>query len=1048
MYQRVPHELDFPALEHRILQFWEDTRAFDKLRQQLANSAKRFSFIDGPITANNPMGVHHAWGRTYKDLYQRYKAMTGHNQRFQNGFDCQGLWVEVEVERELGFKSKRDIEQYGMADFVRRCKERVLKYARIQTEQSIRLGQWMDWDDSYYTMSAENNYTIWQVLKICHERGWLYRGHDVMPWCPRCSTGISQMEIDTEGYQEVTHTSLFVKLPLVDHARVSLLVWTTTPWTLPANVAAAVHPDLTYAHASRGGETVVVAEPLVRRLGPGWDVVQLVRGQELVGLRYRGPFDELPAAHEVDHRVIPWTDVSQDKGTGIVHIAPGCGEEDFRLSQEFGLPAIAPIDDSGVYVDGFDWLTGQSVGTVAEAIGDDLSRKGVLFRAEPYTHPYPHCWRCRSELVFRLVDEWYISVQELRPLMEAVTRQIRWVPDFGLDRELDWLRNMHDWMISKKRFWGLALPIWVCDACGRFDVVGSETELQERAVAGWETFAGHSPHRPWVDAVKLACGACGGEMTRTPDVGNPWLDAGIVPYSTLGFRHGKSLWQEWFPADFITESFPGQYRNWFYSMLVMSTILENTAPYRTVLGFGTLRDERGQPMHKSLGNAIDFNEAAERAGADVLRWIFCQHNPAANLNFGWRVAEDTKRRLLTLWNCYSFFVTYASIEDWRPGAADVPAPQRPLLDRWLLARVQRLIREVRAGLDAFDAMAASRSLEAFFDDLSTWYVRRSRARFWAPGGRADPAALATLHEALVTVARLMAPMLPFLSEELYQNLVRTTDPSAPESVHHCSYPETDPTLEDDRLVAQMERVRLLASLGHAARKGAGIAVRRPLASMRVAAGADVDELPPALLAELADELNVKQVDLAYDLNEAVRRRVEPNPKLLGPKYGKQYPRIRSALQAGAFTVEDGPRVHVAVGDDTERQMVVLEPEEATVTLEPAPGYAAAVDGAVLVVLDTLRTPELVAEGQAREMVRIVQDARKAAGFDVADRIVVGVRAPQDLGTVLEQHGGAVRRETLATTLVPLSGDDGDWAHRVAAEIDGMPVEVAVRKSAP
>ncbi len=1036
MYKPVPRELDFPTMERHILRFWDKTAAFETLRAQLADSDKRFSFIDGPITANNPMGVHHAWGRMYKDLFQRYKAMTGHDQRWQNGFDCQGLWVEVEVEKELGFTSKRDIETYGIADFVQHCKDRVLKFARVQSEQSIRLGYWMDWDNSYFTMSDENNYTIWQMLKTCHERGWLYRGHDVMPWCPRCGTGISQHEIDTEGYKDVTHTSLYVKLPLVDHPKESFLVWTTTPWTLSSNVAAAVHPDLVYARVRKDGETVILAEPLVQKvLGDGWEVVRLERGEELVGLRYRGPFDDLPAQKGVEHRVIPWTDVSQEEGTGIVHIAPGCGEEDHQLGVEFDLPSIAPLDENGVYGEGFDWLSGQYVSDVAKPIADDLHQKGVLFRAQAYTHRYPHCWRCGTELVFRLVDEWYISMDELRTQMMDVTRQIRWIPDFGMERELDWLRNMHDWMISKKRYWGLALPIWVCEACGEFDVVGGEDELQARATRGWESFKGHSPHRPWVDDVKIACKKCGGTASRIPEVGNPWLDAGIVAYSTLGYRKDRASWEKWFPADFITESFPGQYRNWFYAMLVMSTVLEKRPPFQTVLGFGTLRDEKGQPMHKSLGNSIDFNDAAETAGADVLRWIFAQTNPEHNLNFGWTLANDTKRRLLTLWNSYNFFVTYARLEDWRPGSAAPPVEARPEMDRWLMARVQWLVQHVRAGLDEYDAMAASKSIESFFDDLSNWYIRRTRDRFWAPGGTADPAALATLHDALVTLVKLLAPFMPFLAEEMYQNLVRSVEPDAPLSVHHCAFPEVDASLVDAKLVDQMEWVRLVASLGNAARKQVGIAVRRPLPAVKVAAGSKVPKLPKSLVMVIADELNVKDVQFGQDLHEAVRQRVETNPKLLGPKYGAEYPKIKQALQAGSFTVDEQGRVQV--------EGRTLEPEEASVALEPAEGYAAAVDRGVLVVLDTTQTPELVAEGQAREMVRLIQNARKAAEFDVADRIEVWYESPSELRESIERNASWIRRETLARRLT--AGIDGADGFRKEDEIDGMAVAVVVRK---
>jgi isoleucyl-tRNA synthetase len=1038
MYQPVPDKPDFPSIERRALELWEDTRAFETLRRKLADSPKYFSFIDGPITANNPMGVHHSWGRTYKDLYQRYKAMTGHNQRWQNGFDCQGLWVEVEVERELGFKTKRDIEQFGIADFVQHCKNRVMKFARVIAEQSIRLGQWMDWSDSYFTMSDENNFTIWRVIKTCHDRGWLYRGHDVMPWCPRCGTGISHMEIETEGYSEVTHTSLYVKLPLLDRpgAGESLLVWTTTPWTLSSNVAAAVHPELTYAKARRGDEVVYVAEALVKSvLGSDWEVVQHVRGAEMVDWRYRGPFDDLPAARGIEHRVIPWTEVSQEEGTGIVHIAPGCGEEDYLLGKEFGLPQIAPLDENGIYMDGFDWLTGQYVGDVAQSITEDLRRKGVLFRAQPYRHRYPHCWRCSTELVFRLVDEWYIGMDELREQVMDVTRQIRWIPDFGLERELDWLRNMHDWMISKKRYWGLALPIWFCEACQRFEVIGGRDELRERAIEGWEQFEGHSPHRPWIDAIKIACGQCGKPISRIPDVGNPWLDAGIVPFSTLHYANDPEWWSRWFPADFITESFPGQYRNWFYSLLVMSTVLERKPPFRTVLGHGTVRAEDGKPMHKSAGNSIDFNDAAERAGADVMRWIFAVQNPAANVNFGWKTAEETKRRLLKLWDSYRFFVMYAAAEQWAPGDEAPAVVERSELDRWLLSRLNTLVETVRTRLDDFDAMSASRAIEDFFEDLSNWYIRRSRPRFWAPGGTADPAAMATLHDALVTLTALLAPFLPFLAEEFFQNLVRGVDLEAPESVHHLPYPEVDEGLRDAALERTMELTRIVAGLGNAVRKNAGVTGRQPLPLLRVAGGSTFRELPEWASALLRDELNVKRVEYAEQLSEAVKQRAEGNPKLLGPKYGKDYPRIRAALQSGDFLVVDG---RVQVGE------VVLEPDEVILSLEPAPGYAAAADRGVLVVLDTTLSPELITEGRARAAVRLIQDARKRAGFDVSDRIQVRYAAADGVSVAFEQHAAYIQRETLATHLEPgLDGVEG-W-HQAEDEIDGQTVTVAVRR---
>jgi len=532
-----------------------------------------------------------------------------------------------------------------------------------------------------------------------------------------------------------------------------------------------------------------------------------------------------------------------------------------------------------------------------------------------------------------------------------------------------------------------------------------------------------------------ACPGCGKPISRIPDVGNPWLDAGIVPFSTLHYRADPAYWKRWFPAEFITEQFAGQYRNWFYALLVMSTVLENKPPFLTVLGHGTIRDERGLPMHKSTGNAIDFDEAAERAGADVMRWIFAAHNPAANVNFGWSVTEETKRRLLKLWESYKFFVLYASTEQWRPGSAEPPVPERPELDRWLLSRLNTLIQTVRQRLDDWDAMSAARAVEEFFDDLSNWYIRRSRARFWAPGERADAAAMATLYEALVTLTRLLAPFMPFLAEELFQNLVRSVDADAPPSVHLTEYPEVDASRRDAQLERAMDFARLVASLGNAARKGAGIPLRQPLPALRVSGGSTFRELPAWAGVLLREELNVRRVEYVQELSEAVRQRAEGNPKILGPKYGKDYPKIRQALQEGRFEV-DGDRLRV--------ERWFLEPDEHTLLLEPAPGFAAAADRGVLVVLDTELTPGLLAEGRAREVVRLIQDARKRAGFNVSDRIQVRYDARDGVAEAVQQHAAYIRRETLATQLIAGLDSAHDWP-RAEAEIDGVPVVVAVQR---
>ncbi|MGH2598493.1 MAG: isoleucine--tRNA ligase, partial [Dehalococcoidia bacterium] len=978
-FRQVETRVDFPAQERERLRWWYESGVVDAYLHKNDSSPRRWSFLDGPITANNPMGVHHAWGRTYKDLYQRYHTMLGEKQRYQNGFDSQGLWVEVEVERELGFTSKRDIEAFGIDKFVELCKERVWKFSGIQTEQTKRLGNFMDWDNSYYTMSDENNYTIWHFLKTCHDKGWIYKGDDSMPWCPRCGTGLSQMEVD-DGYVERTHRSLYLFFPLTDEDA-SLLVWTTTPWTLAANVAAAVHPDLTYLRVGQGDRIFYVAKDAAKHALKGeYETLGEFLGTDLVGRTYRGPFDELPAEEGVEHRVIAWKDVAAEEGTGIVHIAPGCGKEDYALSKEHGLPVIAPIDEFGVYRDGYDWLSGQGAHDVATPIINNLRDKGLLYRDHDYTHRYPTCWRCGTDLVFRVVDEWYIGVDGMRGRMMEITRQVRWLPAFGEARELDWLRNMDDWMISKKRYWGLALPIYECEECGAFEVIGSKEELRERAMAGWEEFDGHSPHRPWVDAVKIACRSCGATVSRIKDVGNPWLDAGIVPFSTMFYTTDRAEWATWFPADFITESFPGQFRNWFYSMLAQSTVLTGERPYKTVLGFALLRDEQGKEMHKSAGNAIWFDDGAERMGVDVMRWLFCQHNPSLNLNFGYHLGDEIRRRfILPLWNSYAFFVNYAALDGFDPAdpANDVLRAERTMLDRWILSRLQGVIGEVGARLDDFDAAGATRALEEFVvEELSNWYIRRNRRRFWkTEADRDKAAAYLTLHEVLVTLTKLLAPFIPFLADEMYDNLVRVVRPEAPASVHLTDFPAPDVAKVDATLDREMAALLAAVSLGRAARTKASAKVRQPLPAVLVwARDPAVLDAVERMQDQLLDELNVKRFERVEQPELYASYDVRPNLPVLGPKYGKQVGAIRQALAAAdaaevARTVRAGGAVSLQAGDES----IELASDEVLVDVKEREGFNVAVSRDLVVALDGTLTPELVAEGLARDFVRGVHD---------------------------------------------------------------------------
>jgi len=1024
MFKPVEKQFDLIAFEHEILAFWEETRAFDKLREK--NRGKpRWSFLDGPITANNPMGVHHAWGRTLKDCYQRFHAMKGRELRYQNGFDCQGLWVEVEVEKELGFKSKRDIEAYGLERFIEACKERVRKYSTIQTQQSIRLGYWMDWNNSYYTMSDENNYTIWSFLKKCHRRGLIYKGLDAMPWCPRCGTGISEQE-RREGYKRIADVAVFVKLPLRGRPGEHLLVWTTTPWTLAANVACAVHPELPYVKVEQRGEFYYLLrerQHVLKERGP-YRVVEELPGSRLLGLEYEGPFDDLPEPAGVAnvHRVIPWKEISAEEGTGIVHIAPGCGKEDFDLSKELDLPVLAPIDDAGVYLDGYGFLTGRRAGEVAESVIDALKERGCYYKRERYEHDYPHCWRCAEPLLFRAVDEWYVSMTWREEIMDIVQR-IRWIPAYGKDLELDWLANMGDWMISKKRYWGLALPIFECD-CGWFDVIGGREELKERAVEGWDAFDGHSPHRPWIDAVKIRCEKCGRPVARIPDVGNPWLDAGIVPYSTVRYNADRDYWRKWIPADLVLECFPGQFRNWFYALLAMSTMMENIPPFKTLLGHALVRDEHGKEMHKSEGNAIWFDDAAERMGVEAMRWIYCRQNPVNNLNFGYTIADQVKRRVFnTWWNVYAFFVNYARTDDFDPTAAEpVPYRERQDLDRWILSRLQELIRTGDERLADYDAPALVRAAEAFLDALSTWYVRRSRRRFWRPtdpNDRDKLAAYQTLHEVLVDFCKVMAPIVPMLTEKFYQKLVREADPSAPESVHHCDYPEFNPALHDERLTREMDAAMRIVSNALSIREKRRLRVRQPLSEMTIV---PADEFQAAAAERfrdhILDELNIKKLAVTKDAAGLVRFEIKPNFKLLGPRFGA---RVRAVVQALAS--HDPVEVAGKVGNgkavvlSVEGESVELLPEEILVTQHAPDHLAVAEDHGLIVALNVEVTPELEREGLARDIVRHIQQIRKEMDLELTDRIGVAYATGDDtLRRMLAEHRQYICAETLAETL--------------------------------
>ena len=1001
-----------------MLEIWEREQTFAALRERNANGPL-FSFVDGPVTANRMvLGVHTAWGRTLKDVFQRYKALRGYHQRYQNGFDCQGLWIEVGVERELGLNSKREIEEYGLAEFARRCREVVAQSSRALTEGSIRLGQWMDWGKDYFTFSDTNIGYIWLFLKRVHERGWLYLGHRSTEWCPRCGTSLSQHELTQSGvYQERSDPSLFIRFPLLEQPGESLVVWTTTPWTLPANVAAAVHPEAEYGRRENGEWVAVARYPNER-----FD--RRVRGEDLVGLRYRGPFDELGPGGEDEHRVIPWDEVSLEEGTGIVHIAPGAGQEDFELGRVHELPVLSPVDEAGRFYDAYGWLHGLSTSEAADQIVGRLAEQGFLLEAGTYDHRYPHCWRCDTPLIWRVTDDWLISVEDLRqPLLDA-NATVEWTPAYMGKRMDDWLRNMGDWNISRRRYYGLPLPFYPCE-CGHLNVVGSKAELLERATAPVEDLP--ELRRPWIDAIRIRCEACGEGVERIAEVGDVWLDAGVVPFSTLGWESPEyvpggyapgaaqgltradlpdhATWERWFPADWVSEM-REQIRLWFYSQLFMSVALTGRAPFRRVLGYEKMLDEQGREMHSSWGNTIDAPDAFARMGADVMRWQFCAQPPDRNLLFGFGPAHEIKRRLLTLWNSVTFLVRYANVEGWSPTWDDLesgPDAELTALDRWLVERTRLLVADATDAYERWLTVDMTRAFESFVEDVSNWYIRRSRRRFWRADGSGDTADVAfrTLWHALVTGLRVIAPLMPFLSDHLWRTLTAPCA-GAPASVHLAGWPEAP---EPDReLLAAIEEVRAVAGLGHQARQAASLKVRQPLRRL-VVEGAPRASAHAELIA---DELQVHLVEHGRVDSEL---RVKPNLPLLGPRLGQELGAVRTALQAGDFEELPGGRFRAAGHE--------LEPDEVLVERAGKQGWAVAADGGITVALDLHLDDELLREGRVNELNHLVNTMRRDAGLELTDRIRLAIPAAD---ADLLEHADRIMAETLAVEVVADSGE--------------------------
>jgi isoleucyl-tRNA synthetase len=1035
-------------IDRRILEFWKQRRCFEKLRE-LRRGRPPFRFVDGPITANNPMGVHHAWGRTLKDAFLRYKAMRGFSSRYQNGFDCQGLWLEVEVEKELGFKGKPDIESFGIDNFSRQCRRRVEKFSRIQAEQSVRLGQWMDWDHSYYTHTDGNILGIWHFLKLCRGNGWLTRKALPMPWCPRCGTSLSEHEM-AGSHRDLQHLSVFAHLPLRDDPGRRLLLWTTTPWTLSANTAAAVNPDLQYCEVSSPKwphRLILCKDALGKLKSLAPKVERVFPGRELVGLRYETFFPDFEAQKPVEHKVVPWAEVDAAEGSGIVHIAPGCGREDHELGLEQKLAAIAPVDENGVFLKGFGWLTGRAAGEVAEDVAKALGDCGKLLRSEMYTHPYPVCWRCKSEVIFRLVEEWFIKTAEIKPRLKKAAAAVQWMPEHLGKRMEDWLENMGDWCISRKRYWGMPLPFFDCKECGELTVAGSREELRALAVDPARVDALPELHKPWIDEIAIRCPKCGRSVPRAAEVGDCWLDAGIVPYSTMGYFTDRASWEKQYPIEWVCEM-REQVRLWFYSMLFMGVTISDRAPYERVLAHERVISEEGTKFSKT-GYMIHFDEAVDKLGADAMRYLYCGQPVALDLRFGFNLGELAGRKLCALWNIYVFFVTYALVD--RPDlSAEAPAAARTVADRWLLARTQALLAAATKAYEGYCVNAVVREADAFLEDVSNWYVRINRRRFWRSGAAEDKAAAyQALHHCLKTAVEVLAPIVPFITEEIWQNAVRPLLPGAPESVHHADWPAAVEAWADPGLLERTAIMRQAISLALHLREKADIRVRQPLRELLVkcpeAAAAALREQLPIILAEV----NIKSVRFIADTDAVYVPKLALNIRAAGPVLRgdmgkvKQLVENAGAADMAAMTAKfDAGEPCRVPGHEGELPPAIFTREKGM-----APGLQVVEEGELTLALDTRLDEALELEGLARDVVRHLQVLRKDAGLEVTQRVELGLATPSaKLKKAVAAHRERIAEELLAVRLQ--EGDLSGEAVRKDFDICGLPLAATLKPAAP
>ncbi|CAN5907079.1 isoleucine--tRNA ligase [soil metagenome] len=1045
MFDKVDSRVSFPELEREIMGLWKESGTFE---QSVASrpADKPFVFYEGPPTANGKPGFHHVLSRAFKDLIPRYKTMQGYRVKRKGGWDCHGLPVELEVEKELGLSGKNDIEGYGVENFNRLCRESVFRYVGEWRNMSDRMGFWADMDNAYWTLDNTYIESVWWALKQLYDRDLLYEGYKVTAHCPRDQTSLSSAEV-AMGYEDVVDPSVYVKLPLEEDPETSLLIWTTTPWTLISNTAVAAAPNVDYATVQIEDERLILARDLLDKvLGEGgYEVLSISEGRELEGKKYQRPFDYVPVEEAENLFTVVLGDyVTTTEGTGLVHTAPAYGEDDARTGRRYDLPTLHPVRSDGTFDERVGSFAGQFVKDADPGLVEELREKGILFRSEDYEHPYPHCWRCGTPLLYYAKKAWYARTTRLLDDLLEENENINWVPGHvKWGRFGDWLRNNVDWALSRERYWGTPLPIWRC-AEGHTTVVGSVDELGQKA----KTSVPDDLHRPYVDDVKVSCAECGEEASRVPEVLDAWFDSGSMPFAQDHYPlENERHFENHFPADYICEAVD-QTRGWFYSLLAVSTLLFGKSSYKTCLVLGHILDAEGKKMSKSRGNVVNPWEIFERQGADALRWaLYTATSPGNPRRFSEeQVDEAVRKYLLTLWNTYSFFVTYARIDGFDPKRDYVSPADRSLIDRWILSELQITTQTVTERLDAYDVTSAGRAIGEFVDELSNWYVRRSRRRFWKGEDDTDKkSAHSTLYECLTTVAKLTAPFTPFVAESLYQNLVDSTESRAPESVHLADWPSVDVALVDKSLSHKMTVARRIVVMGRAARNAVAIKNRQPLREVVLVPGEGADELKTGELREaiesleeiVLEELNVKQLRIGT-AEDVVAYNLKPNLAVVGPKYGRLAPAIREALAKAPPEVGGRAAAGEGISVVVEGEEISLSTEELLVEPGERDGYAVEREGDLSVALLTELDPELLDEGLVRELVHKVQNLRREQDFEIEENIAVKISGSERISQLLQGPSGDYFKVEVLAESLELDGvlDDSD-----SIQVDGEELRV-------